>query len=144
MKNIFLDTNVIVDLLLERKPWIDDIEKILTLYEFDVVEELNCASISLSTVFYLMSRAKISRDKIITKMKWFRTFCHVTSVGENIFDSALDSQFDDLEDAMQYFSALKGKCDVIITRNKKDFSESKIQVLEPQEFLDSFCKEIGE
>ena len=70
MKKIFLDTNVIVDLLLERKPWIDDIEKLLTLYEFDVVEELNCASIALSTVFYLMSRAKISRDKIITKLKF--------------------------------------------------------------------------
>ena len=39
------------------------------------------------------------------------------------------------------FSALKGKCDVIITRNKKDFLESKIPVMEPQEFLDSFYEE---
>jgi len=53
----------------------------------------------------------------------------------------MKSPFKDFEDAMQYFSALSEGCDVIITRNKKDFAESKIQVLEPQEFLDSFYGE---
>jgi hypothetical protein len=42
---------------------------------------------------------------------------------------------------MQYFSAVSEGCDVIITRNKKDFLESKIPVMEPQEFLDSFYGE---
>ena len=138
MSKIFLDTNIVADLLLEREPWVDSIETILNIYDYGLFDDLVCSSISLGTVYYLMTRAKIPHNMIIDKFKRFRRLCRIASVGERTFDMALQSQFLDLEDAMQYYSALSEGCDVIITRNKKDFSEAQIDVMEPQELLDEF------
>ena len=82
--------------------------------------------------------------RVIKKVDFFISLCEPILADKQIAKSALKSPFKDFEDAMQYFSAVSEGCDVIITRNKKDFAESKIQVLEPQEFLDKFCKEMGE
>ena len=60
-----------------------------------------------------------------------------TPVDAKTIKSSIESNFSDFEDAMQYFSALRENVDCIITRNKKDFSEAKIPVYEPQEFIDS-------
>ena len=61
----------------------------------------------------------------------------VTTIGEKEIDDALASAFDDYEDALQYYSALNKKVDVIVTRNKKDFAHSKLPVLSPDEFLNT-------
>ena len=139
MKKVFLDTNIVADILLSRMQWLNDALNILKLVELQMIE-LYCTSLSFGTLYYILHRNGFLHEIILEKLKTFRTYCHVLNVDESDVDSALNSSFKDFEDAMQYFSALREGCDVIITRNKKDFAESKIQVLEPQEFLDKFCK----
>ena len=84
-----------------------------------------------------MMRAKMSVEDIKTILRSFISDCKVTTVDTNVAESALNSAFKDFEDAMQYFSAVGEGCNIIITRNIKDFADAKIQVMEPQEFLAS-------
>ena len=56
----------------------------------------------------------------------------------SVVDESIVSEFDDFEDAMQYYSALKVNADVIITRNIKDFAKSKITVMTTSDFLSNF------
>lgn len=138
MKRIFLDTNAVVDILLEREPWFTQLQDILNLYVSSLVDVISCSSMTIGTVYYLMERVRMPHNVVIEKIRRFRRCCNISSVDEAMVDSALHSSFKDLEDAMQYYSALSEGCDVIITRNKKDFVESTIPVMEPQEFLDEF------
>lgn len=57
-----------------------------------------------------------------------------------LIDDAIKTQWNDMEDCSQYYTAIREKVDYIITRNVKDFSQSEIPVLMPSEFLNSFLK----
>jgi hypothetical protein len=59
----------------------------------------------------------------------------VTTANERTVDDSLASQFRDFEDALQYYSALTAKVDAIITRNAKDFANSKLPVMTAGEYL---------
>ena len=65
----------------------------------------------------------------------FRQLSRVATTNERTVDDSLASQFNDFEDAMQYYCALKAKADIIITRNGKDFSASKLPVMTATEYL---------
>ena len=67
----------------------------------------------------------------------FRQLSRVAAANERVVDDSLASQFKDFEDAMQYYTAIRAKADVIITRNGKDFSPSKLPVMTAGEFLAS-------
>lgn len=64
-----------------------------------------------------------------------------TNVMIDTIDDSIRSEFDDFEDAMQYYSAMRESVDYIVTRNKKDFKSAQIPVFEPQEFIDYLLKE---
>lgn len=138
---IFFDTNVIIDLLAERKQWLLPTVEILDMAQHNKVD-LFCSIISLPTANYIMeSQTKIAHDIVIKKLECFISICEPIAADKNTAKNALNSSFKDFEDAMQYFSAIAAGCDVIITRNKKDFAESKIPIMTPQEFLEDFCEE---
>ena len=59
---------------------------------------------------------------------------------KNIIEKGLNSNFSDFEDSLQYFCALRSNCHILITRNVKDFKESLIPVMTPDEFLASIKK----
>lgn len=82
-----------------------------------------------------MGRLKYERKEIITKLTLVKSLCQVTTVDDSVIDRALQSDFTDLEDAMQYYSALAANAELIVTRNQKDYALSNIPVLSPSEFL---------
>ena len=138
---VFVDANVIIDLLAERNKWLLPAVEILELARNNEIV-LKCSIISLPTVNYIMERQeKIIHNIVIEKMERFVSICEPIYADKQIAIKAFKSSFKDFEDAMQYNSALSEGCDVIITRNKKDFTESTIPVMEPQEFLDMFYKD---
>jgi len=138
---VFVDANVIIDLLAERNKWLLPAVEILELASNNEIV-LKCSIISLPTVNYIMERQeKIIHNIVIEKMERFVSICEPIYADKQIAIKAFKSSFKDFEDAMQYYSALSEGCDVIITRNKKDFTESTIPVMEPQEFLDMFYKD---
>ena len=135
---VFLDTNVMIDLLCERKPHYDTAAKIMVLKEKGLVQII-VASLSFATCHYVLSKSfgKISASELLKK---FRILCEVAEVDEINIDKSLFSKFTDFEDAIQYFSALKANADCLITRNSKDFILSEIPIFSPQEFLSSINK----
>lgn len=133
MKKVFVDTNVLLDILLERTPWANDAAVLFSMADRKEIELL-CCSLSFSTAIYLMQRFKYSRKEIVSKLSIIKSICTVTTVNEAVIDRMLQSDFNDLEDAIQYYSALAFGAEVIVTRNTKDFAASKIPVVSPHDF----------
>lgn len=134
MKRVFIDTNILLDLLLERQPWVHQASVLFSMADRKELDLL-CCSLSFSTAVYLMHRLKYSRKEIITKLTIAKSLCTVTTVDSSVIDRVLQSDFSDLEDGMQYYSALAANAEVIVTRNEKDYILSNIPVLSPTEFL---------
>lgn len=134
MKRVFIDTNILLDLLLERQPWVHQASVLFSMADRKELDLL-CCSLSFSTAVYLMHRLKYSRKEIITKLTIAKSLCTVTTVDSSVIDRVLQSDFSDLEDGMQYYSALAANAEMIDTRNEKDYALSNIPVLSPTEFL---------
>lgn len=133
MKKLFLDTNVIIDLLGERENFYESAAKIASLADLGVVKIL-VSSLSYSTTFYILSKFEAS-EIVKDKLRKFKILAKTVDLTDKIIDKSLISDFKDFEDALHYFCAVEAKCDYIITRNKKDFKNSEIKVYEPDEFL---------
>jgi predicted nucleic acid-binding protein len=130
---LFLDTNVMLDLLGERAPFYDSIAKIATIADKGKVK-LIVSALSYSTVFYMLSKFE-NNEKVKDKLRKFKVISDTSDLTDKIIDKGLSSKFSDFEDALQYHCALKMDCNILITRNGKDFKESDIPVMTPDEYL---------
>ena len=92
--------------------------------------------ISFATVSYLLSKIE-KHAQILEKLRDFRILCEVSEISGTTIDKALNSDFSDFEDALQYYYATDSTCDIIITRNGKDFKKSVLPVMTADEFLKS-------
>ncbi|MEP0714332.1 PIN domain-containing protein [Algoriphagus sp.] len=135
MSKIFLDTNVILDLLGERVPFYDAIANVATLADQKKIT-LVVSPLSFITVDYVLNKYEAS-DSVLRKLRMFKILCEVGEVNEEVIEKGLNSGFNDFEDAVQYFTALQAKCSIIITRNGKDFKSSTLPVMTAEEFLSS-------
>ncbi len=134
-KRLFIDTNIMLDFLGERVPFYDAIAKIATLAEKGKLT-LVVSPISFATVNYFLSKfenSKIAREKL----RKFKIISEICSLDEHTIEKGLNSSFEDFEDALQYFSAAASECDIIITRNGKDFKRSLLPIMTADEFLKS-------
>lgn len=132
MSKVFVDTNVVIDLLDKRMPFCDDAVALFTLSYHKKVT-LYISALTYATASYLLRKHGKAELKLL--LENLRRLSKVTTTSEKEVDNALASSFDDYEDALQYYSALSKHVDVIVTRNKKDFIHSRIPVLTPGEFL---------
>lgn len=132
MKKVFLDTNIVADLFLKREPFCENSLKLFAL-GFHKRITLYVSSLSYATLAYLCRKMK--KEERILLFEKLRNLTETTAVDKQIVDKALVSDFDDLEDAMQYYSAVSAKVDIVLTRNKKDFVEANVPVMTPGEFF---------
>ena len=130
---IFLDTNIVVDFLGERAEFYLPAAQIMTLGDQKKIK-IYTSSNTISTSFYLISKYKNSKTAM-EKMRKFKLLCSVAVMDDDVVEKAMNSDFRDFEDAMQYFSAVATDCDFIITRNEKDFKNALIPVMNAQSFL---------
>ncbi len=133
MIRIFLDTNVILDLLGERVPFYDSIAKVATLADEKKLI-LIVSPLSFTTIDYVLNKYETS-ESVLNKLRKFKIICKVIEVNEETIDKALNSNFKDFEDAVQYFTALQSNCSIIITRNGKDYKNSIIPIMTAEEYL---------
>lgn len=132
MKKVFLDTNVVIDLLDKRDPFYKAAVAIFTL-AYNKKITLYVSPMTYATASYLLRKHGQEQMKLL--LHNFRQLSRVTVADEKVVDNALSSAFTDYEDAMQYYSALSKNVDILVTRNVKDFQYAKIPVLTPDEFL---------
>ena len=132
MTRLFLDTNIVVDLLERREPFCQDAVKLFTM-AYNKLVQLVVSPMTYSTASFLLR--KHGSKGVRNLLANFRQLSRVATTNERTVDDSLASQFKDFEDAMQYYTALRAKADVIITRNGKDFTASKIPVMTAAEYL---------
>lgn len=132
---IFLDTNVVLDLLGERENFYEPASKIATLADLGKIE-LVVSALTYSTIYYLLSRFE-DKEKVKEKIRKFKIISTTSDLTDKIFNKGLSSQFSDFEDSLQYYCAIEMNCKILITRNCKDFKYSEIPVLTPNEYLTS-------
>lgn len=130
---LFLDTNVMLDLLGERDPFYISAAKIATLADKRSLQII-VSALSYATISYFLTKYD-GTEKTKEKLRKFKVISDICELDELIIEKALNSGFSDFEDSLQYFSALRTDCDIIITRNGKDFKKSEIPVMTPDEFL---------
>lgn len=135
MSSIFLDTNVILDLLGERVPFYDSIAKVATLADQKKIT-LIVSPLSFTTIDCVLNKYE-SSESVLNKFRKFKIICEVCEVNEATINKALNSNFKDFEDAVQYFTAIQSNCSIIITRNGKDFKNSTIPIMTAEEYLNS-------
>lgn len=138
MQQIFLDTNIVIDFLGERKPFYENAARILTLADKKKIR-IFTSPVTISTTFYIL--AKYGGNKTaLEKIRKFKLLCITSVMDDEVVEKAINSGFKDFEDAMQYFSAIATGCDLIITRNEKDFKDALIPVLNPESYLQTLKK----
>lgn len=134
-RTLFVDSDVILDVLEKREPFYDYSAQILTLGDEKKVQ-LFTTSLVIANIYYIM-RKHLGIQKAKENLRKLRIIVNVMSVNEKEVDLALNPELPDFEDALQYFTALNNKIDFIITRNTKDYKNPKLIVQTPQEYIES-------
>ena len=136
MTQVLIDTDVILDFFLERKPFFQDAAKILSLAESRKIKA-HVTSLSFSNCYYILRQVG-QHEIVIDNLKKLARIVEILSVNSKSIELAFYSEFRDFEDAIQYFSAFqKDKRNLIITRNIKDYKKSELPVMTPGNYLKS-------
>ena len=130
---VLLDTNIIVDIALERQPYITNSETVLAFVEQEQIEGYISAS-TISDLYYLIRKQK-GRDLTIEFLRQIITFCQIATVNQTAITMALTANFRDFEDAIQYSTAVLNQLDAIITRNPQDFPVITPRILTPEQLI---------
>lgn len=131
MKRVLLDVNVVLDVLLDRKPFADASSAIWAAIERGEAEGLLSAH-AVTTLHYLNAKAVGVRMATETTDALLSVF-DVAPVDEAVLHSAVSLEWKDFEDAVTAAGARRAKCDAVITRNPRDFKGAAVRVLTPAE-----------
>lgn len=133
MDKVLVDINIVIDLLSKRKEFYKPASKLFTLSDNKEIK-LAISSLTFANTFYLLSK-ELNAMKAKEVLRKFKLLVKVLPMDDKIIDLSLNSDFKDFEDAIQYFTALENKFEIIITRNLKDFKLSKIPVMTANDYL---------
>jgi predicted nucleic acid-binding protein len=132
MKRIFLDTNVVIDFLADRRPFSLDAASLFSL-SLAGKARVYVSAVSYNNIYYIL-RQSLTNNETIKLLNELSEMAEVTDVTKSIIQQSLKSDFKDFEDAIQYHSALSiPKIDCIVTRDTKDFKKSTLPVMTPAE-----------
>ncbi|ATA82461.1 twitching motility protein PilT [Capnocytophaga leadbetteri] len=133
---VFIDTNIVLDLLLQRRNFLINAEKIFSLaYKGKIV--LYFSAVSFVSVTYYLGKHTNKDIKAVLE-----DLCKIVKIlpfNQRIIENTLHSNFKDIEDGYQYFTAKENNIRIMITRNVKDFLVDDISVVTPEEFLMISC-----
>ena len=138
--NVFVDTNIIIDVLMQRSGFHEDAIRLFSLGDSHRIN-LIVSALSISNTYYILSRL-IPERHVRVELKKVKEYFETKPLTDELIGFAInDMNFPDFEDGIQYYTAMENRCEFIITRNKKDFKNSQIPVLNPFEFLATFKKD---
>jgi len=132
-KNVFIDTNVLMDVLIQREPFYMASAQVWSLAEKGIVCGL-ISVISFSNIYYIVRKQKNRRIAERTLVNLRDTFIPI-ALNKQILNQAIDAGFTDFEDGIQYFSAVQGDADYLVSRNPKHFKNVDLPILAPDEFI---------
>ena len=134
MTRILIDTDVILDFFFDRQPFSENAAKVFSLCELQEIKGF-VTPVIISNVYYLL-RQIAKHEKVVEKLKLLVSITEILVIDKAIIIQALNSPFKDFEDALQNYSAeFVEEIDVILTRNTKDFKNSLLAVMTPDNFM---------
>ena len=134
MNKILIDTNIILDLLAKREDFYIEAMQIFSLADTHKIE-LYISTLSIANAHYILSSA-LKMQNVRSILGKFKVLVKTISLSDKIIELALnDTDFVDFEDGIQYYSAQEAGCELILTRNTKDFKNAKIIIMTPREYL---------
>jgi len=136
MQSVFFDTNIVIDFLGERVPFYEPAAKVLTMAGQKKIKVFTSPT-AICNTYYLPAKFENARIAI-EKIRKFKLLCDISIMDNEVIEKAIHSDF---KDAMQYFSALATKCDLIITRNEKEFKNALIPVMSAVSYLQTLKKQ---
>jgi predicted nucleic acid-binding protein len=134
MDRVLIDTDVVLDFFFDRQPFSEYAARILSLCELKQIQGF-VTPVICSNMYYLL-RQTARHEKVIEKLAQLLTITDVLMINKAILIQALRSDFKDFEDALQNYAAESdGNIDAILTRNTKNFRNSKLGVMTPENYL---------
>ena len=130
---VFLDTNILLDVLLDRKPFSEPSSKVWRLAECGRLEAV-ISAISFNNVFYIV-RKYAGKEAVQRTVEVMNVNFSVFPLTQDIIGRAIAAKLPDFEDSIQFFSAVSCGAEYIVTRNARDFPQDSIPVLSPASFL---------
>ena len=126
---LFLDTNVLIDFILERPLFYQPAAMIVSLAAERKIDICVSALSVVTANFICIERCKMPLDVYRRKVDFLRNFIEVCSVDSSDINSSYEANWKDFEDGVQYFSALRSGVDYLVTRNVQDFEENELKVI---------------
>ncbi len=136
MKKVFVDSDIILDLLAKREPNYIHAAKLFTLFDEHKIIGFT-SPIVFANLHYLLKKNS-SNSSALKSLRKLKALINVLAVDGKIIEQSLNSDFADFEDAIQYFTAINNGIELLLTRNKTDFKKSKIPIATAEEFLKSW------
>lgn len=131
---VLIDTNIILDVLCKRPAFYEDAAKIFKLCEVKKISGV-ISALSIPNIMYIL-RKELDADKTREILDSLMLIFSVADLKADDLKKAADMRFKDYEDAIQSACATRIKANYIVTRNIKDFSESKVMAIKSTELLD--------
>ncbi len=136
MRKIFIDTNIVIDLLSRREPFFSEVASLFSLADKKSIS-LTVSSLTIANTSYTLLRQKTANETKAVLRK-LRLIIDVLPLDDKIIGLALnDDTFSDFEDGIQYFTAIENDQDIIVTRNLKDFTKSKLPVMTARQYIET-------
>ena len=133
MDKLLIDTNIVIDLLTKRKEFYKPASILFTFADYNEIE-LAISSLTFANTFYILSK-ELSNNKTKEILRKLKLLVKILPMDDKIIDLSLNSDFKDFEDAIQYYTAIENKSEIIITRNLKDFKYATIPVMTANDYL---------
>jgi predicted nucleic acid-binding protein len=135
MRKIFIDTNIVIDLLSKRTPFFEEAATLFSLADKNQIE-ISISSLTIANTSYLLLK-QMDANKAKSIIRKLRLIVKTLSLDDKIIGLALnDETFSDFEDCLHYFTALENNQEIIITRNLKDFKNSKLPTMTAKQFIE--------
>lgn len=136
MENIFVDSDILLDLLAKREPFYQYAAEFFLLVEKERIKAY-VSPIIITNLHYVLRKLK-KKKQAIKSLQKLKLLVKILPVDEKIVELALASDFNDFEDAIQYYTAKENGIDYLLTRNKKDYKMADITVMTAEEYLEIF------
>ena len=136
MTQLFVDTNIVIDLLSRREPFFEESAMLFSLADQKQIRLAVSALTIANTGYALLKQLDSNKAKAV--LRKLRLIVHTLPLNDKIIELALnDDTFRDFEDGLQYYTAIENAQELIITRNLKDFQSSAIPVLTAKQFIET-------
>ena len=138
MTKIFIDTDVLIDFLIDRRPFSDSSTEIFIKCADKKIEGY-ITPVIIANVFYIL-RKTLKTGNLKQRFIDILKYINVLDMNKNIVLKALYSDFNDFEDALQNFTVSESpEIKIIVTRNVKDYTKSTLSIHTPESFLKTIC-----